>query len=652
MAALAAVILLAAPAIGATDDQRWVIENHSRQNAPVAFAAGELGRYLDETAGHQTHRGATKPGAARIVLGLRADLPTQERALLPKPEEGFDGYAVAITTSAEGTPLWIIGGDNARGVVYGAYDVLERLGWRWFHPQLDPNDGEVRPASEKPMIPEGQWAVASPMRTRALIWYVSRKAARTAPPTPDALRKQIDWAVKNRYNTLEHRALELDANHPLRRTLREETARRGMRIQSPGHNFDIFFPDSTETFIEHPEWFGERNGRRHRHTSEYGAQFCWTHEGAIQVFLENVVNFVGARPELDVLTLSALDGGTPKPCACETCSERSPTDRYLDLVNRVVAALKETAPHVTVEAIVGYQHVEDPPKLVKPDDALRGRFAAWRRGVAKGYDTDRTGPKVRLWSDVFDRRLTAFQYYSDHLARPPLAVPYTTQIRGDRALLLNDGADGMLNLLFLDGYWWRQTLNAYLAGRSFYDKSTDPDQLLADYANRYHGPKAGPAMAEYYRDLAADPRIAYRAWRTGEAADRELFRHVRQRQLVPAADAVADDPILRHRMNKAMKWHELAERTMATGMSLRKARKLAAAGRPGLDAALATARARYGAVQEFAANIVKLDQGIVDASFTNAYRAYFNTLAAKIERLAAREAAKKTSPSSTPAPPE
>lgn len=48
----------------------------------------------------------------------------------------------------------------------------------------------------------------------------------------------------------------------------------------------------------------------------------------------------------------------------------------------MVARLAKEAPHVVVETLGGYQHVQTLPKDVKPDARLRVFWADWGRSAA------------------------------------------------------------------------------------------------------------------------------------------------------------------------------------------------------------------------------------------------------------------------------
>ena len=142
MRALALVCLLASLAAAAGDDgihadavtivtarkSDWRIVSPSAAAPGADWASRELQRYLHQMSGCELPIGG-RPGSKPVfVIGLRAKLSRADRALLPPPAPGYDGYALVVRPAAGKTPARIvIAGDNGRGVIYGVYDLLERL---------------------------------------------------------------------------------------------------------------------------------------------------------------------------------------------------------------------------------------------------------------------------------------------------------------------------------------------------------------------------------------------------------------------------------------------------------------------------------------------------------------------------------------------
>lgn len=595
--------------------------NRSPESPPVAFAAHELRRYVERMSDASLASGEGSHAAPRVVLGLRADLAEAERAELPPEATGHDGYAIRVADEG-GDPRIVVGGDTPRAVVYAVYDILERLGCRWFHPPLDARDPELVPRSPDLTLPAGAWAVASPMRFRTLHWFEWRTGGRGAwriDATPAELGVEIDWAMKSRYDTFESSAAELSPDHPLYRALVTEARRRGMRIRAPGHNFDLFFPDDDAAFAAHPEWFGMRDGRRVRHAA-HGAQFCWTNAAARALFVDNVERFVRERPEIDVLMLSGLDGGLfAQPCGCPECARRSPSDNVLVLINQVATRLRTTAPKVVVETLGGYQYSDALPAEVRPEPDVRIVWAHWGRQTTGSYSSPRYPHSADLaaWSNIFGGRATAFQYYSDLFATPWIGIPVPAQIAGDRSFLIGIHADGFLNLLYPDGYWWRASLNAHLAGRSYYDASLDPAELLRDYARRYHGAAAGPEMVAYYDEWARTPGLGYRTQTGMTSRERHLLAK-QQGRIDRARKAAGHDAVVLYRLDKSASLQGLAELLVDTGIALNEAVAARAVGDVReTQKRLARARGRLEETERRASALVTGGGGVLDPSFAD-----------------------------------
>ena len=176
----------------------WQIVSCTTSAAKLNWAASELQKYLQQMSGCLLPVVAEPGRKPALVLGLRQELSPEDRALLPAPAAGYDGYAVVIQPATRQTPARIvIAGDNAPGVIYGVYDLLERFGCRWFYPTEDPADPEVVPALKTLSLPAGSWAVASPMRYRICNgseWFFEIE--------PFPALKRLDWAMKARYNAI------------------------------------------------------------------------------------------------------------------------------------------------------------------------------------------------------------------------------------------------------------------------------------------------------------------------------------------------------------------------------------------------------------------------------------------------------------------
>ena len=126
-----------------------------------------------------------------IVAGLTGEdgpalrLLRTEKCLAPQGSEAL----VVRRTAWHGKPVWIIGGSDDRGLMYGELDVADRIGW-----STDPSAplSHVRDAAEKPSVPE-----------RALSLFTMNRAYwESRFYDQDYWARYLDLLAKSRFNCL------------------------------------------------------------------------------------------------------------------------------------------------------------------------------------------------------------------------------------------------------------------------------------------------------------------------------------------------------------------------------------------------------------------------------------------------------------------
>ncbi|MCX6623222.1 MAG: DUF4838 domain-containing protein, partial [Acidobacteria bacterium] len=160
---------------------------------------------------------------------------------------GPEGFR--LKTAAAGIT---ISGGRQRGVMYGVYSLLERLGCRWFTRDMSriPKQKTIRvPALD--VVERPSFEMRWPGITEAM--------------EPEAK----DWAARNKLNG---GGLPLDAST-------------GGRVEcSPcGHSFHWLIPP-TKFFAEHPDWFALVDGQRRSRN----AQLCLTNPDVIRAGIEHI----------------------------------------------------------------------------------------------------------------------------------------------------------------------------------------------------------------------------------------------------------------------------------------------------------------------------------------------------------------------------
>jgi hypothetical protein len=536
----------------------WQIERDSKGVPAVKMAVEELKTYIRRLSRCELPIGEASSTHSAIVVGKRRDFSAADQSLLPAAPKGFDGYAISIRAAKGDRPARIlIAGDNDRGVLYGTYDLLERLGCRWFYPTQDPKDPEVIPELDTLSIAAGDWAVASPFKYRlcnASNWIYAMDF--------EAAGKQLDWAMKNRYNGMawgpeSKTSLESQYQQMKEHGILAELSRRTMFLYGPGHCFDHLLK-ADDYLNEHPEWFGMRGGKRVQQTFA-GTQFCWSNAQARKQFTENVVKFVDACPEISILSLAPFDGGPC--CECSECKKAGSSNLLMLLLGEVIDRLEEKFPEVVVETLGGYGDVTTPPVNAKIHPKQRIIWAHWGRYHGTPYDNPSYGERknLELWQQAARGGLTVCQYYGDNFCEPWIMPPFAMAIEGDRRYLIEKKIDSVFVLLWPPGYWWNHGLNGYLAGRCFFDTSLDPYKELHDYALHYFGPEAGPALAAYEEQWARQIDLAYHVRGGAQEADVAMLAEQRAKWIDPATNAAKSNVFYAYRLAKVEKLHKLAE---------------------------------------------------------------------------------------------
>jgi hypothetical protein len=586
----------------------WRIVSPSMACAGVPHAIEELRKYVERISGAKLSADTDPQGGPVIVVGLRRDLVESDRDALPPPAQGYDGYAIAIRGGVE--PKVLIAGENARGTIYGVYELLERWGCRWFYPVQDPADREVVPHAASLRLSIGAWAAASPMKYRIYngdAWYFDIR--------PDNAIKQVDHAAKVRCNMIgwqcaHNRSLAQQYDALRQQGVLGEIEKRAMTLHGPAHSFDLFLPN--ELFAEHPEWFGMRDGRRVTQDF-FGAQFCWSNAEARKVFSENVASFAQQTPLIEILLLVPFDGG--RACDCSECRAAGASNSLMSVMHDVIERVQPVRPDLLVETAGGYPPMIEPPTAAKIHPRLRIAWAHWARYMAYGYGDPRYGHKKNLeaWQEAVGGRVTVVQYYSDNFSEPWVMPPFAIAVRSDRQYLLEHGIDSIYFLIYPPGYWWNHSLNTYLAGRCFYDDSLDPFALIRDYAASYYGPEAGPLLAQYCDQWARDPDLGYRVRGGTNRQDRETLAAQRRALIDPAIHSTVNDAVRAYRVSKVAALHALAER-LAECHHLRHqvqwARHQGDFERAGK--LLETARVATDGVLAFGSELAARDQGLLD----------------------------------------
>ncbi|MBN1642238.1 MAG: DUF4838 domain-containing protein [Anaerolineae bacterium] len=341
---------------------RWIPSGSSTQDDVLAFAARELSRYarrLTGTALTVNAEASLTVAPGTVWLGLCTQVPLPPGCEL-SPAPWDDGFAFW----ADGGRLFIAG-QNARSVLFGVYAYLESQGVRYLR---SGDGGEVVPDLETLALPVAPVVEQARYRHRGV-------CIEGAPSIAHALG-MVDWCAKVRMNTIFLQFLSSQYFYNLwyerpynpqfaDKGVSEEEAlayddqliasmkRRGLILHRVGHGWTsaaFEMPRSgwvkagEEVQPQYVRWLAELDGvRALYHDIPINTELCYSHKPAFDAFVETIVQYCDAHPELDVVHVWLSDA-TNNKCECAECRKLTISDWYAKVINALSAALHERVP--------------------------------------------------------------------------------------------------------------------------------------------------------------------------------------------------------------------------------------------------------------------------------------------------------------------
>ena len=237
----------------------------------------------------------------------------------------------------EGRRLSVTGG-RERGVLYGCYALLGRLGVRWLTRTVT-------------VIPKRATVSIPPLDERGAPAFGYRHVYIAEADDPD-------WAARNRLNG----ALKtLDATYG-----------GSVRIEPFVHSLGQIVPG--EMFAKHPEYFPLIGASRSLGAAKGGkvypdsVQRCLSNPDVVELAITKVREWIAAVPEAQILSVSQNDGdGWCQCAACRKLVEKhgGTSGALLAFVNQVAEAIEKDHPDKLIDTLA-YGQTEAPPKGLAP----------------------------------------------------------------------------------------------------------------------------------------------------------------------------------------------------------------------------------------------------------------------------------------------
>jgi hypothetical protein len=460
---------------------------------PIAFAAEELRRYVKAMSGAELSLRRALSKKPAIVLAMRPFV--QDQRTLEDQRE-MDSYRLNI----EARKL-LIEGASPRAVLFGVYDILERLGCGW----CVPGDDAVPKADSLEMMPL-KLEPRPAFQDRMMLDFPMQSVAQTIAI--------CDWLAKNRMNWVHecpNAHGEPKAWYERRERVAPELKKRGLRLLVGGHTMHTWLPETN--FDSHPEWFAYNGGERKPPT------LCVANVEMTAELIKNMQRFLDRCPEVDVIDLWHTDSEVF--CHCPKCTRgviasttkdretlSPPADAvqsayvisYIEFVNRVAEAIARSHPKVMVGPLIYSQtdHALPDGCPAPADNVLIGVAHFFRDSYRPLIGEPKSAINLRfLGNDLTwmakSKHCYIYEYYNGWTA--PYIYPGAQVIARDLQTLQGLQVKGVSSDMY--GY---SPINMYVAARAFWAPGLSWQAAVRDFCMRYYG-DAGEEMTDNYLRL-------------------------------------------------------------------------------------------------------------------------------------------------------
>ena len=432
------------------------IKTSANATPQEAFAAGELRSYLERMTSTAFDLCGEDYTGPVIAIGGAAE------AYGASTPEGDD----AFTLKTIGDSLCIAGGK--RGIIYGVYELLERLGCRFF----------TATCEKVPFVTE--LAIGSLDETqrpdfiyREHAYYEHRQYAR--------------FALKSRLN---------GANHPI-----PEQWGGNIKYSWFVHSFERII--SPKEYGEtHPEYFAmDENGVRVL-TPEKN-QLCLSNPDILPIAIEAVRKNLLEHPEAEIISISQNDWRLD--CQCPECRRINEQDgassgTLIRFVNAIAEALEDEFPNVTFDTLA-YHHTRS-ACTVKPRHNVCVRLCSIECCFAHSFEECTEPENVKFVKDIRDWHKTGAQLYiwdyTTCFNYYPTPHPNWRSLQPNMRLFRDNGAKGVFEQACgaKRGSTDLNELRAYVLTKLMWNADADVDKLIEEFTEYYYG-AAGKYIRQY-----------------------------------------------------------------------------------------------------------------------------------------------------------
>ncbi len=420
------------------------------QRQRLRESVNDLALYLGKMSGAKIEIITHAPGASDKLLPiLVGDLAKNEFG--PTPKKSTYKQAWRMVVSPKGIGLM---GESDESTSYAVYELLDRLGCRWYMPS---DMGDVIPELKTISFPTSD-VTEIPGTIYRGIWYAD-----------DAFRR------RNRMGGL---------------------------LLNAGHALEINNYITPEQLKAHPEWGAEMEGKRVTN------RFCWANPAAASAVADGIIAALD-KQYTPTVSLSPDDGAGF--CECAKCKAldagdfdkslgvMSITDRYIHFCNQIAEKVTKKYPDVLFGFLAYVQYTKAPvreklhPNLI-PEIAPITYCRAHTMLDPTCPSRPMILPAVEGWGKA--AKMVSYYNYMFHLAEVAVPYPMMTQMSTEVPILYANNVK----------FWQPETMpnfesilpGMWLTIRMSWNTTGKPSEILDEFFTRFYGSAAGP-MRSYWQ---------------------------------------------------------------------------------------------------------------------------------------------------------
>lgn len=454
-----------------------VIITAEKPTASARHAAEELQRFIELMSGAKLpiQTDAAAPPADRTLLVVGRSRLTAGVNIPTGVDRDFTREGFVLKT--RGNKLILVGNEdgningNYHGTEYSVYELLERLGCRWYFPG---DFGQVVPKLKTITIPDLDVA------------------------------QRPSFAVRNIWTSL---VADITGDMDIWLLRNKGTPRSDSGFAFPGDGSIQQLAPLSKYAKQFPDIYAmDKNGKRQDETTPpHLTMLCMSSAKAVELAAQSIGDYFRANPEANSYGFSAPDAASV--CHCPDCSARmhdfqqdsgnleSTSDPYFNFVNNLAWEVNKSLPDKYIVTLAYLTRVVPPEGLDRPwNPKIIIQLAPYRHSTIRpiGTPTDvfalRLQHTLTAWSRTTPKML--IYDYDPHADLSRMPFWRSRAIASDMLFYHHNHVAGFTTEG--NNTYFRTGLNYYIRTRCMWDVNANPDALLGDFYKCFFGPAAAP----------------------------------------------------------------------------------------------------------------------------------------------------------------